>query len=125
VNIGGELLSDSAFVITKEHGVAKAVELGATHVLVLEINSRNGNRFQPLAKKIASRLMGGKKHHGPSPHGVEILRIGPDKNPALPFTRNPEKLAAAFHKGYVDVRDSRELRAFLEPFVRSRSSCEP
>jgi predicted patatin/cPLA2 family phospholipase len=119
VNIGGELFSDSAFVITKEHGVAKAIELGATHVLVLEINSRKETRLQPLAKKIASRLMGGNTDHDPRPHGVEIFRVGPDKNPALPFTRNPKLLAAAFDKGYDDVRNSSELRAFLEPFVQA------
>lgn len=118
VNISGEFFSDSAFIITKEHGVAKAVELGATHILVLEINSRNNNRFQSLAGKIVSRLGGKRTIHEPVPHGVKIFRLGPDKNPALPFTRNPGLLTAAFEKGYHDVCGNAGLRAFLEPFVR-------
>ncbi len=115
VKIGDEFFTDSAFIITKEHGVSKALELGATHILVLEINSRNHTGFQSLAGKIVSHLGGKKPKH--DSHGVKILRLGPDKNPAPPVTRNPRLLKASFDKGYGDVRDNAELRAFLEPFV--------
>ncbi len=115
VKIGDELFADSAFTITKEHSVSKALELGATHILVLEINSRNNTRFESLGGKIVSRLSGEKPNH--DSHGAKILRLGPDKNPASPVTRNPRLLAAAFEKGYKDVRDSAELRTFLEPFI--------
>ena len=118
VPISGEYFSDSAFIITKEHGVAKAIELGATHVLVLEIHSRINSRFEALAKKAVSRLTNKKANHDPGSHGVKIFRLGPDKNPAPPVTRNPKLLTAAFDKGYNDARDSIELRAFLEPFVQ-------
>jgi predicted patatin/cPLA2 family phospholipase len=117
VNIGGELFLDSAFTITKEHGVSKALELGATHVLVLEIHPRNRTRFQSLTNKIISRLSGSKPNHAHQPHGVNILRLGPDKNPAPPVTRNANLLTAAYNKGYEDVRNHRELRTFLEPFI--------
>lgn len=118
VNIGGELFADSAFVITKEHGVAKAISLGATHVLVLEIHSREGGRLRSYAAKILSRLKGGRLRHDSLSTGVQILRVGPDRNPAPPVSRNPKLLTAAFHKGYDDVRNSAELRAFLAPFVK-------
>ncbi len=118
VCISGEYFADSAFIITKEHGVAKAIELGATHVLVLEINSRKNTRFQSGFKKIVSRLSVKKTNHNPEPHGVKIFRLGPDKNPAPAVTRNPKLLMAAFDKGYNNVRDNAELRAFLEPFIK-------
>jgi predicted patatin/cPLA2 family phospholipase len=117
VNIGGEFFVDPAFVITKEHGVSKALELGATHILVIEINARNKTRFQSLTGKIISHLSGKKPNHVGDTQGVKILRLGPDKNPAPPVTRNPTLLAAAYDKGYADVRDHAELRLFLEPFT--------
>lgn len=119
VNIGGELYTDSAFTITKEHGVAKAVGLGATHILVIEIHSRESTRLGSLAGKIVSRLTGNPPGPNPQPDGVKILRIGPDRNPAPAVTRNPRLLAAAFDKGYADVRDSAELHAFLQPFLQT------
>jgi predicted patatin/cPLA2 family phospholipase len=117
VNINGQLFADSAFIITKEHSISKALELGATHILVLEINSRINSRFQSLTGKIVSRLRGNKPNHGSISNGVKIFRIGPDKNPAPAVTRNPKLLTAAFDKGYNDVRDNEELRAFLQPFM--------
>ncbi|MES2982335.1 MAG: patatin-like phospholipase family protein [Verrucomicrobiota bacterium] len=117
VNIGGELFVDSAFTITKEHGVSKALELGATHILVLEINARNKTHFQSLTGKMVSYLRGNKHNHDRDAHDVKILRLGPDKNPAPPVTRNAALLSAAFDKGYADVRDHAELRTFLEPFL--------
>jgi ribonuclease E len=50
---------------------------------------------------------------------VNILRLGPDKNPAPPVSRNASRLSAAFDKGYTDVRDHMELRDFLKSFVGS------
>jgi predicted patatin/cPLA2 family phospholipase len=117
VNIGGELFLDSAFTITKEHGVSKAMELGATHILVLEINPRNRTRLQNLTHKIISRFSGNKPNSAHQSHEVTILRLGPDTNPAPPVTRNPDLLTAAYEKGYEDVRNHSGLRAFLEPFV--------
>ncbi len=118
VNISGEYFSDSAFIITKEHSVAKAIELGATHILVLEIHSRNNTRFQSLAKKMVSHLSAKITNHTPESNGVKIFRLGPDKNPAPAVTRNPKLLTASFDKGYNNVRDNAELRAFLEPFIK-------
>lgn len=118
VCISGEYFSDSAFIVTKEHSVAKAIELGATHILVLEIHSRNNTRFQSLAKKIVSHLSAKITNHTPETNGVKIFRLGPDKNPAPAVTRNSKLLTAAFDKGYNNVRDNAELRAFLEPFIK-------
>ncbi|MFM2198795.1 MAG: hypothetical protein RLZZ505_2227 [Verrucomicrobiota bacterium] len=119
VNINGELFADSAFVITKEHSVSKALELGATHILVLEINPRKTTRFQSLAGKIVSHLRSKRPNHDSPPDGVSIFRIGPDKNPAPAVTRNARLLTAAFDKGYQDVRDNADLRVFLQPFIRT------
>ena len=117
VNIGGELYLDSAFTITKEHGVSKAIELGATHVLVLEIHPRRRTLLQTLASRIVSRFGAGTPEHAHHDRAVSILRLGPDSNPAPPVTRNPELLTAAYEKGYEDVRSHAELREFLAPFV--------
>ncbi len=117
VKISGELFADSAFIITKEHGVAKAIELGATHILVIEIHSRNKTHFQAFTQKVVSKLGEQKTNQIKESHGVKIFRLGPDRNPAPAVTRNPKLLTAAFDKGYNDVRDNTELMAFLEPFV--------
>ena len=110
IRLGDEAYVDSALVITKEHGVSKAIELGATHILVLEINSR---------KKITSMLSLKNINHHVASNEVNILRLGPDKNPAPPVSRNASRLSAAFDKGYTDVRDHMELRDFLKSFVGS------
>lgn len=117
VNIGGELYLDSAFTITKEHGISKAIELGATHILVLEIHSRKPGRLRSLSNRIISRFSNPTSHHPHQDSGAKILRLGPDKNPAPPVTRNPEILSAAYHKGYEDVRVHETLGDFLKPFV--------
>lgn len=117
VKIGDEFYVDSAFAITKEHGLTKGIELGATHVLIIESNARNKNRFQALVGTMLSYLSNKKTIHDRDRHGVKILRLGPDKNPAPPVTRNSTLLTAAFEKGYADVRDHAELRSFLEPFI--------
>ena len=119
VRIGDEVYVDSALVITKEHGISKAIELGATHILVLEINSRKKNLLQSLAEKITSMLNGKNMNHHAYSGEVKILRIGPDQNPAPPVTRNASRLSAAFDKGYTDVRDHAELRDFLKLFINS------
>lgn len=117
VNIGGELFLDSAFTVTKEHGISKALELGATHILVLENNARHRTRFQSLTNQIISRFNASKPNHTPTNHEVSILRLGPDKNPAPPVTRNSDLLTAAFNKGYEDVRNHANLQEFIEPFI--------
>jgi predicted patatin/cPLA2 family phospholipase len=119
IRLGDEAYVDSALVITKEHGVSKAIELGATHILVLEINSRKKNLLQSLAEKITSMLSLKNISHHVASNEVNILRLGPDKNPAPPVSRNASRLSAAFDKGYTDVRDHMELRDFLKSFVGS------
>lgn len=119
VRIGDEVYVDSALVITKEHGVSKAIELGATHILVLEINSRKKNLLQSLAEKITSMLSAKSSRYDANLSEMKILRLGPDKNPAPPVTRNASRLRAAFDKGYNDVRDHMELSDFLKPFIGS------
>jgi predicted patatin/cPLA2 family phospholipase len=119
IRLGDEAYVDSALVITKEHGVSKAIELGATHILVLEINSRKKNLLQSLAEKITSMLSLKNINHHVASNEVNILRLGPDKNPAPPVSRNASRLSAAFDKGYTDVRDHMELRDFLKSFVGS------
>jgi predicted patatin/cPLA2 family phospholipase len=115
VHIDGEAYIDSAFTITKEHGIAKALSLGATHVLVLEIHSRKKTRLRSLIGKCLAPL--NRDTPSQEVQGVCIFRLGPDQNPAPPVTRNPRLLSAAFHKGYEDVLHNKELEVFLRPFV--------
>ena len=115
VLIDGDAYVDSAFTITKEHGIEKAVSLGASHVLVLEIHSRKKSRVRSFVGKCLAPLVRDTPIR--EIQGVLILRLGPDKNPAPPVTRNSRLLSAAFHQGYEDVLHNKELTDFLKPFV--------
>jgi predicted patatin/cPLA2 family phospholipase len=119
VTINGESYVDSAFMITKEHGVLKALELGATHILVIEIHSRKQIGLKAIAGKIATHISGNKPEPPTNLNDVKILRIGPDLNPAPAVTRNPKLLYASFNKGYNDVIDNAEIRDFLAPFIQA------
>ena len=119
VRVGDEVYVDSALAITKEHGISKSIELGASHILVLEINSREKSPLQSLIQNITSMLSAKISQQDANLSEVKILRIGPDHNPAPPVTRNAKRLSAAFDKGYNDVRDHPELCDFLKPFIDS------
>jgi predicted patatin/cPLA2 family phospholipase len=92
---------DAAFRITKEHSIRKAIELGATHIIVIQVN----NRIPAASPEMTNP-------------NLEIIRVGPDKNPAYPISKDPALITASYQKGYLDVRDSEKLRGFLEPFLR-------
>ncbi|MES2995360.1 MAG: patatin-like phospholipase family protein [Verrucomicrobiota bacterium] len=115
VLIGDDHYVDSAFKLTKEDSVAKAIELGATHVVVIEINGHKESRLFAGGRKLLNHL---SRKSAPAAHSgdTRIIRIRPDTNPASPITRATARLGKAYEKGYHDVKNSAELRDFLAPF---------
>lgn len=117
VMIDDEPYVDSGFKITKEDGIVKAKELGATHVLVVQID---GKVESPILTKVRSLLMaciGKEKKVMPADHEDGVFRIQPERNPASPLTRDKSRLIEAYDLGYANVRDNAALREFLAPFL--------
>lgn len=117
VTIDGEPYVDSAFNLTKEDGVIFAAQQGATHILLIETNNQTKSSFMTLISKLFSKFSSGKrKRHDDGRFDIQIIRMGPDKNPAPPLTRNPALLSAAYLKGYEDMRDHSQMKQFLSSF---------
>ncbi len=96
VMIDGDPHMDSGFKITKEDGVRKAKELGATHVLVIQIDGKVESPVLTQVRSLLMRCIGKDKKALPHDHEDGVFRVQPERNPASPLTRDKKKLIEAF-----------------------------
>lgn len=120
VPLDGAPYVDSAFRLTKEDSVTKAIGLGATHILVIEINGRRENPILTGGRKILTTVS--RKKTVEHPPEANIFRVRPHVNPATPLTRDSATLATAYDLGYADVKADAALRSFLAPFIAGGQS---
>lgn len=128
VLINGQSYGDSGLSSNPGIHILKALELGASHILVIDtkgFNSINGLvcrlwllfKSRQFKKNYYQQQL--RAQNIAIPEQVKLFKIYPLKKPVVgPVTNQPAKLRQTYDQGYQECRDNRDLKDFLNDYLK-------